>query len=239
MNWKIILCGAVCTVVAVRAELPPDTVCAIHEANKDSVLMLSGTLKFQYGRLHEVQVEGPATVVDAHGLLLTSSSTVPIPLSDRKTEIRESTVKVKLPSGQEVPVRVVLTDGDLNAVLLAPENPAGLPAGVFKPVNWNNTAKAQTMEVVVLVGRMDKIYGGLPDTAPAKINAVDTKPRTRYICATLASGDGEAAFNSAGQLIGVGLGRQTIVAADELQDVIEQARRVMAKGEEKKTGAKE
>jgi len=236
------LLGALLAAGAVRADLAPDAVLAIHSNNQNSVLMLSGSLKFMCGhcnKVHEAQVEGPATVVDAHGLLITSSSTVQIPLADRKMEIRESTVMAMLPSGKEVPMRVVLTDGDLDAVLLAPENPAGIAAGMFLPVRWDNAAKAQAMDGVVIVGRMDKNYGGVPDSAPAKINAVDTKPRTLYICATLASGDGEAAFNGAGQLIGIGLGPQTIVAAEELQDVIEQARRVIAKGAAKKPATKE
>ena len=194
--------------------------------------MLSGSLKFLCGRcdkVHEIEVEGPATVVDTKGLLLTSGSTVKITLSDRKTEIRESSLKVKLPSGAEVPMRVVLTDSDLGAILLAPEKPDAVPAGAFKPVPWATAVGAQLLDDVVIVGRMDKNHDGLVETAPAKINAVDTKPRTRYICAILASGDGEAAFNAAGQLIGIGIGRQTIIAADELQDIIEQARHAAAR----------
>ena len=237
MKMHLILCGLLCAASAARAELPPETVRAIHEANKDSVLMLSGTLKFQTQKLHEIQVAGPATVVDTHGLLITSSSTVHLPMSARKTEIRESTLKVKLPSGEELPVRVVLTDADLGAVLLAPEHPAAVPAGAFKPVNWETAAKAQPLDPVVIVGRTEKAYGGLPDSAPGKINAVDRKPRLLYICALLASGDGEAAFDRAGRLLGVGIGTQTIVAAEELQDVIEQARRAAAKGDAKKPAA--
>ena len=234
MKIQLGLCGLLLAAGAVRAELPPETVRAIHEANKDSVLMVSGTLKFQAQKLREIQVAGPATVVDAHGLLITSSSTVRLPMSARKTEIRESTLTVKLPSGVELPVRVVLTDADLGAVLLAPENPAAVPAGAFKPVHWDTAAKAQQLDPVVIVGRTEKAYGGLPDSAPGKINAVDRKPRLLYICALLASGDGEAAFDRAGKLLGVGIGAQTIVAAEELQDVIEQARRAAAKADAKK-----
>ncbi|MCX7007569.1 MAG: trypsin-like peptidase domain-containing protein, partial [Kiritimatiellaeota bacterium] len=163
------------------------------------------------------------------GLLITSARTVRLPMSARKTEIRESTRMVKLPSGGELPVRVVLTDADLGAVVLAPENPAAVPAGAFKPVNWATAAKAQQLDPVIIVGRTEKAYGGLPDTAAGKINAVDRKPRLLYICALLASGDGEAAFDSAGKLLGIGIGAQTIVAAEELQDVIDQARRAVAK----------
>ena len=216
------------------AELPPETVRAIQAAHQDSVLMLSGSLKFMYGsKVRETEVEGPATVVDTHGLLLTSASTVKLMLSDAKTEIRDSSLKVTLPSGAQVPVRVVLTDGDLGAILLAPERPAVVPAGAFKPVPWETAARAQLLDDIVLVGRMDKDHDAWVESAPAKINAVDTKPRTRYICSILASGDGESAFNAAGQLIGIGIGRQTIIAADELQDVIEQARRAVAKLAEK------
>lgn len=226
------LCGALLGASVARAEVPPAAVQAIQSANQDSVLMLSGSLKFLCGRcdkVHETEVEGPVTVVDTNGLLLTSGSTVKIALSTRKTEIRESTLKVKLPSGVELPVRVVLTDSDLGAILLAPEKPAEVPAGAFKPVRWATAAKAQLLDDVVIVGRMDKNHDGLVETVPAKINAVDSKPRTRYLCAILASGDGEAAFNAAGQLIGIGIGRQTIIAADELQDVIEQAQHAAAK----------
>lgn len=229
MKLKLIVCGILFAAGATRAELPPETIRAIHEANKDSVLMLSGTLKYQNQRLREIQVAGPVTVVDAKGLLLTSSSTVRLPMSARKTEIRESTLKVKLPSGAELPVRVVLTDADLGAVVLAPENPSAIPAGAFKPVNWDTAAKAQQLDPVVIVGRTEKAYGGLPDSAAGKINAVDHKPRLLYICALLASGDGEAAFDRNGKLLGIGMGQQTIVAAEELQDVLEQARKAAAK----------
>jgi hypothetical protein len=237
MKLNLILCGVLCAAAAARAELPPETVRAIHEAHKDSVLMLSGTLKFQAQKLHEIQVAGPATVVDTNGLLITAVSTVRLPMSARKTEIRESTLKIKLPSGAELPVRVVLTDADLGAVLLAPENPAAVPAGAFQPVDWATAAQAQRLDPVVIVGRTEKAYGGLPDSAPGKINAVDRKPRLLYICALLASGDGEAAFDRAGRLLGIGLGAQTIVAAEELQDVIEQARRAAARSAAQKPAA--
>ena len=237
MKLQLVLCGALLAAGAARAELPPETVRAIHEANKDSVLMLAGTVKFQMQREREIQVAGPVTVVDTNGLLITSASTVRLPMSARKTEIRESTLKVKLPSGAEVPVRVVLTDADLGAVLLVPENPAAIPAGAFKPVNWATAAQAQQLDPVIIVGRTESAYGGQPDSAPGKINAVDHKPRLLYICALLASGDGEAAFDRDGKLLGIGIGAQTIVAAEELQDVIEQARRAAAKTDAKKPGA--
>ena len=235
MNIKTILCGALFAAGAARAELPPATVCAIQATNQDSVLMLSGSLKFMCGRCNEVHdrmVEGPVTVVDTNGLLLTSSSTVQISLLSRKVEIRESTLKVKLPNGTEWPVRVVLTDRDLGAVLLAPEKPAAVPAGAFKPVNWDTAAKVQLLDDIVIVGRMDQNHDARVESAPDKINAVETKPRMIYGCANLVSGDGEAVFNAAGQLVGIGLGRQSIVAADELQDVIEQARHAAAKVKE-------
>ena len=228
MNKKIIICGALLVAGAARAELPPATVRALQATNQNSVLPLSGTIKFLCGRcdkIHDVVIEGPATVVDASGLLLTSSSTVPILLTDRKPEIRESTLKVKRPDGTEVPLRVVLTDRDLDAILLAPEKPGNASTGAFQPVKWDSAAKAQLFDEVVIVGRMGQNYEARSEAAPAKINAVVTKPRTFYICALLSSGDGEAVFNAAGQLIGVGLGRERVVAADELQDIIEQARR--------------
>ena len=229
MKLKLLLCGALFAAAVARAELPPETVRAIHDPNKDSVLMISGTLKFQAQKLRELQVSGTATVVDAHGLLITSYSTVRLPMSARKTEIRESTLKVTLPSGAELPVRVVLTDADLGAVMLVPEKPAAIPAGAFKPVNWATAAKAQQLDPVVIVGRTEKDYGALPDSAPGKINAVDRKPRLRYTCALLASGDGEAAFDRDGHLLGIGIGQQTIVAAEELQDIFDQAHRAAAK----------
>lgn len=231
MKIKMILCGALIAAGTARAELPPGTIRAIQATNQNSVLMLSGALKFMCGRcnqVHDTTVEGPVTVVDTNGLLLTSSSVVQISLLTRKIEIRESTLKVKLPNGTELPVRVVLTDRDLDAVLLAPEKPSAVAAGTFKPVNWAATAKAHVLDDIVIVGRMDKNHNALVETAPAKINSVETKPRTVYGCAHLVSGDGEAVFNATGQLVGVGLGRQTIVAADELQDVIEQARHAAA-----------
>ena len=106
MKLQLVLCGALLAAGAARAELPPETVRAIHEANKDSVLMLAGTVKFQFQREREIQVAGPVTVVDTNGLLITSASTVRLPMSARKTEIRESTLKVKLPSGAEVLKRI-------------------------------------------------------------------------------------------------------------------------------------
>jgi len=229
MKLKLFVCGALFAAFAARAELPPATVKAIHDANKDSVLMLSGTLKYEAQKLRELTVEGPATVVDANGLLITSYSIVRLPMGARKTEIRESTLKVKLPSGMELPVRVVLTDADLGAVMLVPENPAAVPAGAFKPVKWDTAAKAQPMDPVIIVGRTEKSYGGLPDAAPGRINAVDRKPRLLYTCALLASGDGEAAFDKDGKLLGIGIGPQMIVAAEELQDLFDQARKAAAK----------
>jgi hypothetical protein len=58
---------------------------------------------------------------------------------------------------------------------------------------------------------------------------VDRKPRLLYTCALLASGDGEAAFDKDGKLLGIGIGPQMIVAAEELQDLFDQARKAAAK----------
>ena len=101
------------------AEIAPEKVSAVQNANQDSVLSVIGSLKWSCGRcsrLHEGSVHAPAIVLSSSGLLLMSMN------SCVQFKVEKSDLKVFLPSGKELPVRVLMSDADLGVALLVPES---------------------------------------------------------------------------------------------------------------------
>lgn len=215
-----LLVTALFTAGTTRAQIPPSTVRAIHGAGSPSVLPLTGTLKVK-GR--DLRIEGSATVVDRSGLMLTTLLATRQPMD--AAEARRSALFVRLDSGPVLPVRVVLTDPDTRAVVLAPENRPRALDHAFTPVPWGPSVPGRPMDHVVTIARFPATCGGIPVSTPARINAVARNPGLLYVCAGLAGGHAEPAFDRDGRLLGFVMGPGTIVAAGELKDLVDQARR--------------
>lgn len=215
----LVLCGGL---PGARAfgDVPPETVRAIEQASRDSVLLVTSVHAWKEGG---ARVEGTATVVDAGGLMIATRSVVPLP-ANSKLGIRASEISVRLPSGGTLPMRIVLSDADLGAVVLAPERGAVVPPGAFKPIRRDDAVKIGPLDPIVIVGRTPGVHGAVPEAFPARINAVLRGPQRVYVCARLPEGGGEPAFDREGHLVGIRMAPQTIVSADDLAALIDHAR---------------
>ena len=216
------------------AGMSPETMTAIFQANQDAVLNITGTLKYMCthcSKIHEKEARGCGTVVDGSGLMIVSGSHLGLNLADGKLDIRESSLKAELPAGGGIAMKILLTDPDLELAILAPEQPAAGPLKPFKAVAWDPAVKAELLDDLLVVGRLDKNMGNQPVAEPGKINAVDQKPRRIYFCNIIGREDnpGNPGFTADGRLLGICIGEQTLIATGELQDLLDQARQAAAK----------
>ncbi len=109
------------TLSLAQGQIAPETVDAVVKRHEDSVLFLSGTVRYLCGECtqeHEFRLMSTAVVVDARGWMLTGATG---PLADPDLELRGMNLQVRMPDGIEVPMRVALTDEDLGVLVLAPE----------------------------------------------------------------------------------------------------------------------
>jgi hypothetical protein len=213
-----------------RAGPSTETLQKIVAENQDSVLYFGGAIKFLCGRCtkeHDYRVVSTALVVDAAGLLL---ARIQGPLGDPKSEIRESTLSVTLPSGAEVPVRVAVADTELRVLVLAVEKPEDARAHAFKPVKLDSSEAAKVMDDLVVLRRFDRRLGYALNTTIVQVNAVDTKPRTAYLSVGLAGENPLApCFDAQGRLVGLAVGHETVFAAEEYSDLLRQGRSALTK----------
>ena len=212
------------------AGMPPEAMKKILEANQDAVLNLTGGLKYlcaHCSKVHEREARGCGTIVDPAGLMVVAGFHLGLDLGSGKIDIRESQLKAVLPDGRELAMKILLTDPDLGLAILAPE----AAAQPFKAVPWDPAVKAELLDDVLVVGRLDKNMGNQAVAEPGKINAVDRKPRTLYFSniINLAGDAGFPCFTAEGRLLGLCFGEQTLIATGELQDLLDQARQVAAK----------
>jgi hypothetical protein len=209
----------------IRAEVSPEAIGNVVTNHQDAVLFLSGTVKFLCGRctqIHQFPVRTTAVVTDSQGLLLAASVG---PLADPKTEIRDSTLHVRMPDGAEVPVRVAVTDEDLEVVVLKAERAEDVRAHPFKPLDLESPARARPLDELVVLRRHDAGANYLVSAATVRVNAVESKPLRTYFSAGLPEGQGiSPCFNLEGRLVALGIGEQTAIATDELADLVVQAR---------------
>jgi len=225
------------------AEMSPAAMTAIFETNKHAVLNLTGVVKYlcpHCQKIHEREAQGCGTVVDPAGLMIVSGSHLGLPLKEGKLDIRESSLKALRPDGSEVPMKILLTDPDLELAILAPEQPAAGQAALFKAVAWDPDVKAELLADLLVLGRLDKNLGNQPVAEPGKVNAVERKPRTIYFSNIISHSEhaGVPVFLADGRLLGICLGDQTLLATGELQDLLDQARQAAAKAARAPAGAK-
>lgn len=222
--------GLSLALITTQAAPSVEAIQAVVKDNQDSVLFFGGALKFLCGRCsreHDYRVMSTAVVVDAAGLLL---ARIEGPLADPKTEIRESSLRVIMPDGAEVPVRVAVTDTELRVLILAVEKPEDTRAHPFKPVKLDSPAAAKVMDDLIVLRRFDKRFDYALDTTTVRVNAVDTKPRTAYLSVGL-GGEKPLApcFDAKGRLVGFAVEHETALAAEEYPDVVRQGRAALAK----------
>lgn len=224
-RWFLTLALVVLSAGASAANLTPEVLARVAEANQDSVLFYGGALKFLCGRcskVHESHLLGTAVVVDAAGLFLANLDGA---VADPKTEIQESTLKIVLPDATEVPVRIAVTDRDLGVVVLALDTPTDAGNVKFKPVSIEAVPEAKPLDELILLRRLDKRTGYALAVATMPVNAVDRKPRVTYLSTALAGRPPMTpCFDAQGRLVALSTGHETALAAEEFTELVRQGR---------------
>jgi len=155
----------------------------------------------------QIELEAEGVVIDASGLVATTNTAIdPTSLVGNSEGEGGGIVtnvtgaKILLPSGGEIPARLVLRDKDRNLAFLRPLRPLPLPALPFALARGS----AAQGDAVTLLGRLGKAGGRASSVENARLLAVMKRPRTLYVLPiTYLSRLGEVAFNDAGQLLGL------------------------------------
>ena len=194
-----LLCAPALT-SAVRADATAQQLRDISGKYAASVVTVAVTISAEDQQL-EIEAEG--LVVDDSGLIMTTNTAIdPYSMSPDANGAVSNVVaaKIVLPGGTEVPARLMLRDKTRNLAFLRPLAPLNLPALPLA----TSTASAQQGDNIAILGRLGKAGNRLPSVTNLRLLAVIDKPRTLYVLPIdAASKLGEAAFNEAGELLGV------------------------------------
>lgn len=227
-------CLAACLLTALlpvlHAALPPAQLGEAVKAHQDSVLYFGGTLKYLCGRCtqeHQYPIMSSAVVVDTKGVFLAGTLG---PLLDPKSEIRSSTLHVRMADGTEVPVGIALKDEELGVLVLTLEKPDATPSRTLKSLNLDGAPRAKFLEELVVVRRHDAMAGFSASGSAIRVDALQLKPRTTYLSSGLSSNQGIApCFDTQGRLVALAIGAMQAVAPDEVSDLVTQASKKTAK----------
>ena len=234
MNPYVICCRTVLALVLstglAHGQIPSETVETVVKNHDDSVLFLSGTVRYLCGectREHQFRVMSTAVVADARGLMVAGATG---PLADPDAELREVTLQVRMADGAEVPVRIALTDEDLGVMILMPEKAEDAKQHSFRPLPLDAPARARLLDPLLVLRRHDQAAGYALSTACVRVHALETSPRRVYFSAGLGSGQALfPCFDATGRLVALAVGDQSAVSADELADLVSQAQSPAAK----------
>lgn len=221
--WKTALALGL-TLSLAQGQIAPETVDAVVKQHEDSVLFLSGTVRYLCGECtqeHEFRLMSTAVVADARGWMLTGASG---PLADPDLEVRGMNLQVRMPDGTEVPMRVALTDEDLGVMVLAPEKTEDAQRHGFRPLALDAPVRVRLLEPLLVLRRHDQATGYALSTACVRVQALETKPRRIYFSTGLGSGQALfPCFDATGRLVALAMGDQSAVSTDELSDLVTQA----------------
>jgi hypothetical protein len=112
-----------------------------------------------------------------------------------------SDVKILHANGKELAARVLLRDADLDLVFIEPTERTATP---FAFVDLSDSAEAQILDEVLVIGRMGTVGSRSSSAALGRISARVDKPRTFYAVGEgAASGLGLPVFTLAGKVLGL------------------------------------
>ena len=187
-------------VAPARADATAQQLRDIAQKHAVSIVTVAVTISAEDQQL-ELEAEG--VVVDDSGLIMTTNTAIdPFSMSPDGDSVVSNVVsaKIVLPGGTEVPARLMLRDKTRNLAFLRPLQPLNLPA---LPIA-TSVATAQQGDNIAILGRLGKAGNRLPSVTNMRLLAVLDKPRTLYVLPVDAATKlGEAAFNEAGELLGV------------------------------------
>ncbi len=199
-----------------------DTARRILSEQAAAVVPVSAVLKIEVpgdnNPAQEQTIETYGTVLSTNGLTVLSAMSLnpiggigamDVPVGGRIQSVTPrgtvTQIRVRLPDGDEVPMRQVLTDEDLDLVFLAPDPGEGVAAPPFPHgVSFESGASAQVMEEVIGLGRAGKLFNWAPAVGVCRIVARVEKPRLLYLfSAGFIGGVGTPAFTADGRALGL------------------------------------
>jgi hypothetical protein len=123
-------------------------------------------------------------------------------VSQFKFESELTDVKIVLADGTEIPAEVVLRDKDLDLAYLRPSDK---PAKALPFVDLARDGKAQLLDEVIVVNRLNQVANRAPAVSIGRIEAIVDKPRTFYVLGQAMWGYalGSPVFSLDGKLVGV------------------------------------
>jgi hypothetical protein len=167
----------------------------------------------------ESKTETTGTVIDPSGLTVVSLATTDpssamkdtytramaargTDMSQFKFESELTDVKIVLTDGSEIPAEVVLRDKDLDLAYLRPSDK---PAKPLPFVDLAKDAKAQILDEVIVVNRLNQVANRVPAISIGRIEAIVDKPRTFYVLGQSMWGYalGSPVFSLDGKLVGI------------------------------------
>ncbi|MCX7819462.1 MAG: serine protease [Kiritimatiellae bacterium] len=166
----------------------------------------------------EQTIETYGTVLSTNGLTVVSSTSLnpigglgamELPVGGRVQSVTPrgtvSQIRVRLPDGDEVTMRQVLTDDDLDLAFLAPDTAANTSTPPFpQGVDFASGAEAEVMDEIIGLGRAGKLFNWTPAVGTCRIIARVEKPRRLYLfSAGFVGGVGTPTFTADGRPLGL------------------------------------
>ena len=193
----------------------------------DSVVSVTGTMKMTMSMqglnmpARETKFETTGVIIDPSGLTVLANSSIDsddilnsitqgIPGGDgdaakMKIKTEFSALKLRLSDGTETPVKIVLTDKDLDLAFVMPDSGSAgskTTAAKYPALKFDSGATADLLDEVIFMDRLPKNLGRQPSVQLGRISAVVSKPRTFYTVADTA-GMGTPVFTADGRVLGI------------------------------------
>jgi S1-C subfamily serine protease len=180
----------------------------------------------------ETKTETTGTVIDPSGLTVVSLATTDPSsamkdayaramaarggdISQYKFESELTDVKIVLADGTEIAADVVLRDKDLDLAYLRPSDK---PAKPLASIDLTKDTKAQILDEVIVVNRLNQSANRTPAISVGRIEAIIEKPRTFYLLgqSMWAYSLGAPVFSLDGKLVGILFLRSTKSQSDQM-----------------------
>jgi S1-C subfamily serine protease len=158
----------------------------------------------------ETRQEVTGTVVDPSGLtVLSLTACDPAEMYQRvmsdsgyKVETEITDIKILQDDNTEIPAEIVLRDNDWDLAFIRPKVK---PSSPFTAMDLSDSAKAQVLDQVLAIGRLNRAAGRAYSASVERISAIISKPRTFYIpdSAMTATALGSPALTLDGKVLGI------------------------------------
>jgi S1-C subfamily serine protease len=147
--------------------------------------------------------ESGLTVLSLHYFDQSQLITAAIRRSDPEASpsVSVGDVLITVADGTEMEAELIFKDPDLDLAFILPNQEEAEDHKPFTLMNLQGHGKAEIMDRIVTLGRLEESYNRQIVAIPAYIASVLTKPRTYYY--TKEGVPGAPAFNASGELLGL------------------------------------